>query len=326
MKIAILSDLHLEVHPYTPAVAQDCNVVVVAGDAHARLDKGLPWLAENVRARGMELVYVPGNHDWYANRSFGPHTCTIDGDEDKARALAAELGIHLLINGEACVIGGVRFVGATLWTDYGVAGDEIASKAAASSGMNDHRRIRVKARGWGRFRPVDAQALHRKQLDAIAHQLAQPFAGPTVVVTHHAPHPQSLREGRVTEPLDGSYASDLSEFIERWGPALWIHGHVHKPSDYRIGRTRIVANPRGYVTTYDAGTKRERTVVENPEHRPDYAVDLDMRRRIDPLGRDTSDLSAMAREVLGDQESGRTRAAVQQEIDAVEERLGIKPR
>ena len=38
-------------------------------------------------------------------------------------------------------------------------------------------------------------------------------AGPTVVVTHHAPHPHSLRGGGWSEPLDGAYASDVSDLF-----------------------------------------------------------------------------------------------------------------
>ena len=30
-------------------------------------------------------------------------------------------------------------------------------------------------------------------------------------------------------------------------PKLWIHGHMHNRSDYMIGDTRIVCNPRGYA-------------------------------------------------------------------------------
>jgi Icc-related predicted phosphoesterase len=29
-------------------------------------------------------------------------------------------------------------------------------------------------------------------------------------------------------------------------PSLWIHGHTHESRDYRLGATRIVANPCGY--------------------------------------------------------------------------------
>ena len=34
--------------------------------------------------------------------------------------------------------------------------------------------------------------------------------------------------------------------IRRFQPALWVHGHVHDAFDYTIGRTRVLANPRGY--------------------------------------------------------------------------------
>ncbi|QIO36950.1 hypothetical protein [Bradyrhizobium sp. 1(2017)] len=27
----------------------------------------------------------------------------------------------------------------------------------------------------------------------------------------------------------------------------WFHGHVHAPTDYRIGTTRVVCNPHGYA-------------------------------------------------------------------------------
>lgn len=46
--------------------------------------------------------------------------------------------------------------------------------------------------------------------------------------------------------LTGTFASDLSELIDRGRPDLWVHGHVHDSCDYRIGDTRILCNPRGY--------------------------------------------------------------------------------
>ncbi len=30
------------------------------------------------------------------------------------------------------------------------------------------------------------------------------------------------------------------------GVKLWVHGHIHKQSDYKIKDTRIICNPRGY--------------------------------------------------------------------------------
>jgi hypothetical protein len=32
--------------------------------------------------------------------------------------------------------------------------------------------------------------------------------------------------------------------MHAWGaPTLWVHGRAVAPADYRIGRTRVVANP-----------------------------------------------------------------------------------
>jgi Icc-related predicted phosphoesterase len=81
----------------------------------------------------------------------------------------------------------------------------------------------------------------------IAEALQVPHAGPTVVVTHHAPHPQSLHPQHQDDLLSAAYVSDLGELIERGRPELWVHGHVHANCDYTVGSTRIVCNPHGYV-------------------------------------------------------------------------------
>ena len=69
--------------------------------------------------------------------------------------------------------------------------------------------------------------------------------GPTVVVTHHAPHPASLP--RADADLRWCDASDLSDLILDRGPDVWVHSHVHHASDYRMGRTRVVFNARGHI-------------------------------------------------------------------------------
>ena len=76
--------------------------------------------------------------------------------------------------------------------------------------------------------------------------LSAPFPGPTVIVTHHAPSERSIAPAFQGTPLAPAYASPLDELVRASGAAAWIHGHVHSHSDYRIGQTRILCNPRGY--------------------------------------------------------------------------------
>ena len=65
-------------------------------------------------------------------------------------------------------------------------------------------------------------------------------------MTHFAPSWQSISPAYGSSELNGYYASDLEDMILRKRPALWLHGHIHSRSDYRIGDTRVICNPAGY--------------------------------------------------------------------------------
>ena len=44
-------------------------------------------------------------------------------------------------------------------------------------------------------------------------------------------------------------ASDLTDVIKRGRPVLWIDGHTHNLSDYCVGGTSILCDPKGYGPT-----------------------------------------------------------------------------
>ncbi|MFG1395252.1 metallophosphoesterase [Xanthobacter agilis] len=232
MNIWIMSDLHLDAHPLElPAPETKPDVLVVAGDISTPLSTGIRWLSETIN---VPIVLVTGNADFYGTR--------LADERDLARQLAAEAGIALLEE-DMAIIKGVRFLGATLWTDYRLDGDYSGSVKAAAMGMADHREI---VTAYGSFRPEDAEAAHRRARAWLDAMLAEPFDGATVVVTHHAPTPRSIGSRFAGDPLNPSFASDLSGLILRRQPALWIHGHVHEHCDYQVAATRVVCNPRGY--------------------------------------------------------------------------------
>ncbi len=69
--------------------------------------------------------------------------------------------MHLLEN-DAVVLAGVRFAGATLWTDYAIfgPGSEAEAMAACGDTMHDHRCIIWQDEPWLRFTPREALGLH----------------------------------------------------------------------------------------------------------------------------------------------------------------------
>jgi predicted phosphodiesterase len=232
VKLAILSDLHNEFAQYDPPPVE-ADAIVLAGDVHVG-SKGLDWATQRFGAT--PVIYVPGNHEYYG-RAIPRHT-------DELRARAAGTTVRVLDN-ESTSVGDTVFLCCTLWTDFELFGDFRTDTVRASDAMTDYRRIRLSP-SFRKLRPSDTALLHSRSVRWLGEQLRAHAGRHVVVVTHHAPSlksvPARLQEDRST----AAYASHLDALVESSGAALWVHGHLHASSDYRIGATRVVANPRGY--------------------------------------------------------------------------------
>ncbi len=247
MKIHVLSDLHTEFAPFRPPQT-GADVVVLAGDT-ATGTEGIRLAREWFP--GQSVLYVAGNHEFY--RESTPRL-----QRKLAQAARAD-GIHYLENRDV-VIGGVRFLGCTLWTDFELFGERQVSMAAAQAAMNDFRLIRVDPE-YRRFRPADARVSHLISLDWLVRMLETPFDGPTVVVTHHAPSLRSVNPPYREHPATPAYASDLEYLLDGRVDA-WIHGHTHVCLDYEVGGTRVVSNQRGYAEVDEVDGFDPELVVE----------------------------------------------------------------
>ena len=232
MKILILSDLHLEFANLQPPAAA-VDVVILAGDIWKK-NNGIYWARSTWP--DTEIIYVAGNHEFYG------------GDRSdvlrQLRDAADETGVHFLDNDEI-VINGVRFLGATLWTDFLLFGHarHHDAKMAGMAGLNDFRMIHEDGVV---FTPTDAIALCNTSIRWLKSKLHdEQFEGKTVVITHHLPSMKSVAERYKQDMLSACFASNLDELLGH--SDLWIHGHTHDSFDYNIGKTRVVCNPRGYV-------------------------------------------------------------------------------
>ena len=265
MKIQLLSDLHLEVHPqFVPEPAPDADLLVLAGDigsyqndAQVAGDNfGLERFSPLPQWGGWPtpVVFVPGNHE-YDMQDF-------DAAHDRLRRTCDRLGL-LWLERETLVLGGVRFVGTTLWSDF----DALADHEQCTD-LTRRLRLRQKAFRAANFylaktgtsragTPWLAEPMRDQALLCHAwleNALAQPFAGPTVAVTHFAPSLRSADPRYGLVPGTAGFCNALDHLLPH--ARLWLHGHLHAPSDYtvqgeRIDGTpwqcRVVANPLGYA-------------------------------------------------------------------------------
>lgn len=254
MKLLILSDLHLEFAPFEPAADLVFDVAILAGDIHSPAKSSIQWAME--RFPDKPVVYVPGNHEYYDDHL----------DTTLAEARSATEGSHVhLLDGDELVIEGVRFLGATLWTDFALAIEAPEGRVSdvrwamkqATSVLNDYALIHtfdetaepgsLQHQRGRKLQATDTLRIHQAQRAWLQAKLAEPFDGRTVVVTHHAPHRGSLSAQYADDWVSGAFVSELpDDFFEV--PVLWVHGHTHQSFDYGVHACRVVCNPRGYVS------------------------------------------------------------------------------
>ncbi|HEU0198234.1 MAG TPA: metallophosphoesterase [Nevskiaceae bacterium] len=235
VRLNVLSDLHLSrgelPHPHT-----DADIVILAGDL-GRPEQAMAW----ARGFARPVLFVPGNHEYYGGG--------IRTTDDQLRALTAGSSVHVLQQDE-CVLAGVRFLGATLWTGFQVDREveaRVKAMAACAALMRDFKTVASAEKPGGIYSPEESTHVFARHRAWLAERLAIPFEGPTVVVTHHAPSWASIHPRFAGSPYNNAFVSDLEDLMGARRVALWIHGHTHDSFDYVVHGTRVLCNPRGYL-------------------------------------------------------------------------------
>ncbi|MBU2788454.1 phosphatase [Acidithiobacillus sp. VAN18-1] len=255
MRIAYASDLHMEFGTqFTVDGLADADVMVLAGDVETNAQEWADFLkhVSEFFVHG-PIIVVLGNHEYYNG--------VYPDDLELYRRALSSLGlpnIHLLER-EFVIIDGVRFLGATLWTDFA----QGTQALSCANGMADFAVIRDGDTMIGLGTSRIAQ-VHKDTITWLDTCFRDDWNGPEVVVTHHAPSFRSSHPRFAGSRITGGFCSDLDSRIEDWKPglpaaSLWIHGHLHDPVDYRIGQTRILCNPWGYP---DEGNERTFLTVD----------------------------------------------------------------
>lgn len=232
MKLHVLSDLHMEIAPYKLQVF-DADVIILAGDI-AEGTKGIEWAASLLDATDAHIIYIAGNHEFYH--------AELNDIRQKISAFCKDRNrLHYLENDEV-IINHVRFLGTTLWTDFNLTQPEHQETTLRMSelSLTDFRLIQYQQ---SRFKVKDAINMHLDSVQFIGAKLDEDFTGKTVIITHHAPALQSVAPKYTDSFLKTYFASDLSHLLGQ--SDIWIHGHTHMRSDYQIGKTRVICNPRG---------------------------------------------------------------------------------
>lgn len=257
-----ISDLHSERDFTSIDIPDAADVIVLAGDIV------YPEIVfEHFSKFGKPIVAVLGNHDFWG-RDVQDAVTTI-------KEIASYYADCHVLDDEVMVMGDTRFVGSTFWTNYGhwhprlvlecerwindyvqigaeswllnpehrrFAEKKIEELLAKSVGMHPWVRETIE-KSWtiddiaskGKFHPVIALWLHEKSLKFIEKTLAEPFDGKTVIVTHHAPTLELVRDSEL-----GRREIDLHAF-----------NHLQVPNREAMGDHMTAMRIGGYGNPYE---------------------------------------------------------------------------
>ncbi|AEM42754.1 metallophosphoesterase family protein [Ketogulonicigenium vulgare] len=251
MTILITADLHLDLwvragrDPFTGVlpVLRDLDALIIAGDLANNPKRNWPRALSRITrlVSPARIWVIPGNHDYYGAML----------DDNVLARIAVETGANLAQK-QVLTFGNYRLLCCTLWTDFALTGDPEAAMARAGMVMPDYGRIR--RLDGDLITPEDTVAIHRDHLEWLTREMAKPWPGQTVIVTHHAPGTA------VSGPISGispAFASDLDGWIEAHRPDYWFFGHTHRPLSARIRGAPVINVSVGYPDEVPEGGEAE---------------------------------------------------------------------
>jgi DNA repair exonuclease SbcCD nuclease subunit len=253
-----MSDLHLEAENFHPEHAPGADLLVLAGDIDAR------WHAfEQFRNWPVPVIFVAGNHE-FDRRDIAKAW-------PQLKALCKSYGIHPLEQDVLMLdqFPGVNFVGCTRWCNFDLLGEALRDKAMRaakhyiqSAGMSRSgkmvdaqgiREMSMEARTWlehalSTLKQSAAQGTEKSAEQSVAEQVS--IAQKIVVITHFAPSQKSADPRYGLQPGTAGFCNQDEDLMQ--GVDLWMHGHLHCPSRYKVGDCQVWANPRGYIRKDEA--------------------------------------------------------------------------
>jgi predicted phosphodiesterase len=237
--LSLMSDLHLDFSRYAPGQVK-ADVHVLNGDlGEVKNVNPVLWALHHFPDPTQPVLFVPGNHDFYGGRM--PDTLKL------WRKTAKNTHVHVLYN-DTFDFRGTRFVGTPLWSDL-ASGGVTQQADLMKTGKNKISDFSCIFNGQGKnWTVADMFRENALAIEFLERELVNDPEVPKIVLTHWAPHIGSTHPRFYGDEMNPYFINHLPHLVEQ--AVLWLHGHTHQPSDYRVGpsdaRGRVIGHPRGY--------------------------------------------------------------------------------
>lgn len=244
MHFQLYSDLHTELIKKRMDFDVMADVLILAGDIGCITTNTFKPFIDNVSKKWKHVVYVPGNHEYYASipitklkQAYHEFFLTYDN-------------VHYLDN-SVWEYNGYLFVGSTLW-----------SNPSDISGLNDFYYIKetnklfTPTSNKKKVKPILKLTkntfceLHKKSVEWIRKIIINNNTNKKIImITHFPPINENVSHPKYKNEPGKDYFSNNFESlnIPLTNVKLWISGHTHFSYDIMKNNVRFLSNQLGYV-------------------------------------------------------------------------------
>lgn len=215
MKIQILSDLHLEHHPFELPIPEDSKeiVLVLLGDIGCPTSIDYTKLLVDASKAYRAVIVIAGNHEYYTILSL-----TMEDIKQTINDVVSITDNVYFLDNSAIQIDDVLFVGTTLWSSLNV------ERCYDLNMITDMTLDKY-------------NDLHQQAVNFVETTLEAAVTR-TVVLSHHAPFRHSTLN-------NNNHGADLRYLIKE--PIVaWCFGNSHYACEFMFNDTKIISNPVGY--------------------------------------------------------------------------------
>lgn len=233
MIIRLFSDLHIDgrVYKFTPQAHDPIAVLVLAGDMGGfHRDATFMTAAAN---QFKYVLFVAGNHEFYGGdyHVVKKFWHGVDNDIDN----------FFFMDNRVKIIDNVRFIGTTLWTDMDRGNPLVCMDVQRA--LNDYALIAYENK---RLMARDTVAFYNEAMRFLNKELAVPFKGETVVITHHTPSWTLVIDAHLNSRINAGFHSNSDHLMFAYKIDYWLYGHTHVTLSRKINNTHVISNQRGY--------------------------------------------------------------------------------
>jgi hypothetical protein len=288
MKIQLISDLHLEylgTSQFERLITPSAPILIMAGDISTHnykyLSSFLQWVSQHFET----TLWILGNHEYYDRTQM----MTMPMIGSKLRRMCPS-NVHLLDN-QSIDLGGVAFIGTTLWSQL-----PDRSKPIVEKSINDYHSIYVHPQQL--IMVDETNQLHQKVVAYLKQELSKVTSSQDVVtssqdvvtssqdvvtssqdvvtssqdviITHHVPCTKGTSDPQYevnsNRLINSAFATDLILQNDPKQTITWCCGHTHHNFSFpqHIHGYHLYSNQFGY--------EGEHTGIS---YCPDYTIDLD---------------------------------------------------